>query len=403
MKPARSSSTIAAVSLLAAGLLLASCPPANAASVAELLTIVEQKRSYDNRLATTQAMLEALSREAGQPGVDDTIRKARARLAEAAGIARDEHYEAARALVEDTNNELKTTLVRIKSRPANAGTEPTRAQGDAGSAEIRERELARREVDTTRALIDALRREPAASGDIEALEREVTAASVLLDAGKPTDALHLIDRTYARAKAVLGRVKKSTGGLTGSASLEADKEARATATDSPELRSRFTRRNESVRSLQSALQRIAEGKEQYRPLIAESEKLLGEAQQHEKSGQYPDGIATLDRAYLLLKLGIGEIRSGTEQTASKHFATPADEYRYEQARNDDYAHLIDKLIGGTPKQRNDWVATAKRSRSLRDQGEAAARTGDWKNALKRIGDSTVELKKVLRSAGFPII
>jgi hypothetical protein len=305
-------------------------------------------------------------------------------------------------LVDETHEQLKTSLVSTRAQPgvSAASSAPNAPAEDAQLA--RDRQLAEREIATTRALVDALRRETAAADRVDGINNEIAGAQALLDAGQPHEALLRIDTAYGRAKALLGSLKKSDGKLSGSASLDAERAAQANVTDSPELRGRFARRDEAVRALQGALTRIADGQDRHRALLADSERSLGEAQKQAKDGQYPEGIATLDRSYLLLKVGIGELRGGSEVKVSKNFATYSDEFVYEESRNDDYAHLIDGMIARSAP-RASWTAGAARAHQMRRDADTAAHAGEWNKALKLIGNSTREYKKILRDAGFPII
>jgi len=85
----------------------------------------------------------------------------------------------------------------------------------------------------------------------------------------------------------------------------------------------------------------------------------------------------------------------------KKFASKADEYKYEQARNDDYQNLIAGVLGD--KHDSAWDDMAKKAREQRNEADGMAKSGEHENALKRIGESTSELKNILRRSGFPIM
>lgn len=386
--------------ILICGLGLSLAPQAQGADPA---TLAKQKRDYESRLEAVRSVQSVLARDASRPGIGEALRKAETNIREAAEIAAVEEYEIASSILDDGNILLNTALVRLKNAPGEAASAALGMSGMADQPEVDrlEREHVLRDFDYTRSLIDALRRERGVKPeDIAPIERDLMAATQLLKNGKTRQADQLIDTTYANAKAILGRFQKPSQSKTGSAALEAETVSRSQARDTAELREQFAQRERSVLSLHSAFDALVTDQPKHRPVLIESEKMLGEARQQAKQSHYPNGIATLDRAYLLLKIGIGELQGGTEVTASKDFATPADEYRYEQGRNDDYAQLIGGLIQRTP--RADWRDSADWSKGKRSSADAAARAGDWPNALKEIEASTSEFKKILRSAGFPI-
>jgi UTP:GlnB (protein PII) uridylyltransferase len=201
----------------------------------------------------------------------------------------------------------------------------------------------------------------------------------------------LIDSTYAQAKDMLVKREKSPQVLSGSTALEAATRSSNSAVDTTDLRNQFARRDESVLSLRSACEQLVKEQPQHRELLVDSGTLLAEAKHQAKQGQYPTAIATLDRTYLLLKIGISAIRGGQQVTAAKNFSAPVDEYRYEQRRNDDYGQPIGGLIERTPCA--DWTAIAEVTKAKRSSANVSAKTGNWPAALQEIDESTIEHKK----------
>lgn len=370
----------------------------------DALTLAKQKSEYERRLVEVQSIRTALSREPGSAGAGETLRQVDSTLQQAAEKARGEEYESAGALLNQSYSLLKTALVRAKSVPGPA--KPTAAENVDGierrNEERRSREHVWRDIEYTRSLLDALKRQSGVGPqDIASIERDIASTEQLLQAGKTAEADRLIDSIYARAKVILSGLQPRQPGQTGSAALEATTRAAATAQDTSELRARFSQREASAMALYAAFEAMVRENPERRPVLIEAEKDVAEARQLVSKGQYRNAIAALDRAYLLLKLGIAEVRGGQQVTASKTFASAADEYRYEQERNDDYAQLIDGLIDRTP--RATWSESRQISLGKRRSADQAAQSGDWLRALEQIGESTGELKKILRSAGFPII
>lgn len=167
------------------------------------------------------------------------------------------------------------------------------------------------------------------------------------------------------------------------------------------LRNDFNNRRDSVKALLATGQRVAGEKGTARPEFAKAEGLLKEAEALAAANKIAEGRVQLDAAYLLIKDAVRGMRGGEELLADKNFATKADEYKYEQARNDDYQGLIAGLI----KDQTDpsWAEAAQKARRLRDEADGIGKSGDFDAALQKIGESTNQLKSILRRAGFPII
>ena len=163
----------------------------------------------------------------------------------------------------------------------------------------------------------------------------------------------------------------------------------------------FNNRRETVKTLLSTGQRVAGEKGASKPEFVKAEGMLKEAEALAAAGKYADGRTRLDQAYALIKEAVQGMRAGEVLTADKNFATKADEYKYEQDVNNDYQGLIAGVIKGQTDP--SWGETAKKAKSLREEADALNKSGDVEAALRRIIDSTNQLKSILRRAGFPII
>lgn len=167
------------------------------------------------------------------------------------------------------------------------------------------------------------------------------------------------------------------------------------------LKNDFNNRRDSVKTLLTTGQRVAGEKRTAKPEFLKAEGLLKEAEALAAANKYADGKVKLDAAYLLIKDAVRDMRGGEELTADKNFATKADEYKYEQARNDDYQGLIAGVIKGQTDP--TWEEAAKKARVTREEADGVAKGGDHETALRKINESTNQLKSILRRAGFPII
>lgn len=284
-------------------------------------------------------------------------------------------------------------LALVLSAPAASAVDPMTL--------IRQEREYKTRLSEIQSIRSAISREPGSSSDsLREIDATLQRAAEHAGADEYETASSLLNQGYESLKNAFVRLKNTPDQIKATASETASLTT-ATATDNREIRARFSQRESSVMALHSAYQAMLIEKPEHRQRLVAANRTIAEAHQLAKDGQYPSAITTLDHAYLALKLGITEIRGGQEIKASKNFATAADEYRYERERNDDYAQLIGGLIDRSPQA--TWSENRQLSLRKRQTADQAARNGDWAQALERIGESTVELKKILRSAGFPIM
>jgi hypothetical protein len=155
----------------------------------------------------------------------------------------------------------------------------------------------------------------------------------------------------------------------------------------------------SVRALRDALQRLGGTG----GVLGRVDQALSQAERLASTGDYEQALATLEGAYRAVQTGNVERRDGTEQVASKQFASPEEELRYELARNDDYHSLGSALAAGQGAEMKALMEPGlRRGRELRGSAETSAAAGAFDAALRAVEASTLEYKKGLRAAGLPI-
>lgn len=395
-------------SLLALSLLGAGGFHAAPSFAADRATSQKQEQDYNSRLSSTAALADALKRESARAGVDNegVLRDVDAHRKSAAKHVAAGDYAAARAVLDEGYRTLTAALARLENARNAGGMTGMSGGTDAKAASARKRDLVSRDIQSTKALIDALKRQSVEksadrAAEIDSIGKLAEAASAALAAGNVGEADALIHDAYPRAKAAIAGLQKPSPLKTGSSALDAARAAAAAETDSPRLRATHARRSESVSALLATGERIAKERNLRPAEIAEAQTLLAQAKGRAVDGRYPDAIAALDHAYVLLKKAVADLRGGQELTADKHFASLDEEYRYEQARNDDYQQLIASLLQS--RQNEAWSAAAEKARVLRDAADRSAKSQAWEVALRLINDSTHELKGVLKLAGFPIM
>ncbi|MBK7001551.1 MAG: hypothetical protein IPH35_16700 [Rhodoferax sp.] len=261
-------------------------------------------------------------------------------------------------------------------------------------------------LDTAKVLLAALKRQNARThagkeDEIAGIEADLQRVDALVAAARHAEAAQLIDVTYLRTKTTIARMQPSSTLKSGSAALSQAQQGKPDDNQSSRPQDAYLRLEKTLMALRTAAERVAQergvqpaGLEQARDLHAQAHDLA-------KTDQYREATARLAQAYRLVKAAVDTMLGGQEVFAGKTFATPSAEFAYEQQRNTDYQKLIDRLMQGV--QDDAWLAMVGASRLARASAELAASAGQWSNALNRMEESTLELKKILRSAGFPIM
>ncbi len=170
------------------------------------------------------------------------------------------------------------------------------------------------------------------------------------------------------------------------------------------MRRDFSARMQSVDALMQAYERISVEKNNpaRAELEQEVERKLASANSLFDAGALDRAREELDRAYLMAKTSIEELRGGDTLVRSLNFASKEEEYRYELDRNDTHEMLVtvllnDKLQQNTPNQMTEQFIN--KAKSLRDQAEQEASKGEFENAIKTLENSTSNLVRAIRSAG----
>lgn len=262
---------------------------------------------------------------------------------------------------------------------------------------------------------------PAAQLDRAMVEKRLEAVDTLLekssaarqvDASGNTKALELRDK--ARALHRSAREAFAAGDLAGAnrqaqgattVMFEAVHLARPEQITAEKAQTDYRARLESVKALLAAQKRISAEKANVNgaaQTTREIERLTAEAERLVAAGKVAEGRAVLDRAYLIAKAAIGDLRGGDTLVRSLKFNSKEEEFHYELDRNDTHRMLIKLLLdekrgsGDLDKMVSGFV---DRAAQLRRQAEMAAARGDYDAAVKSLEDSTAELVRAIRNAG----
>lgn len=212
---------------------------------------------------------------------------------------------------------------------------------------------------------------------------------------------------HRNAKAALdkGDLTKASALLTETRSVffEAVRLAAPEEVHAKKLENDYKSRQESVKALLSAYQRVANEKgsaaKGVKETIAQIERSLTIAEDMAKGGRFKDGRTELDQAYLVAKAGISSLRSGDTLVRSLNFASKEEEYHYEVDRNNTHQMLIKVLV--EDKKAGDQMIQnfIAKANDLRGKADAAATKKDYEGAIKLLEESTQELVRAIRNAG----
>ncbi|TAN73054.1 MAG: hypothetical protein EPN14_10115 [Gallionella sp.] len=382
--------------------------PADAAS------IQKKKQDYERLAASVKALSGALDRESQKAGIDNTevLGNVASHLKKAAQLAAAGAYDKARTVLDEGYHTLTVAIVTLenaKNRGMATGRPSPVVTLDPKVSAAEQRKFVAREIDTNKALVDALKhqnddKKGGKDGDIASIEAAAAEAAAALDAGDIARAGTLIHDANSRVKADIASLQKPPTMQSGSAANEALQRQEGGAKSAEIARSGYVKRKESVVALLEAGKRIegAEGqKGSSHPELSIAEDILKEAEALAAVERFAEAKIQIDLSYLLAKDAVRSLRGGKKLRADKNFATKADEYKYEQARNDDYQELMSKLI--SDKTDPTWTQIFEKARNLRRDADGASKSGNFESALRKIDESTAALKTLLRRAGFPII
>ncbi len=123
------------------------------------------------------------------------------------------------------------------------------------------------------------------------------------------------------------------------------------------------------------------------------EAALANAGQQSAAGMFVEGRVAVDKALLLT-------RAASDSEAK--YASPEDEYRHALERNDTHQMLIRLLLGEKRSEAevdSSVKGNMEKASALRGQADAAAERKNYVDAIKMLGESTVELVQAIRKVG----
>lgn len=171
------------------------------------------------------------------------------------------------------------------------------------------------------------------------------------------------------------------------------------------LRSDYNNRRDSVKALLQAQRRISDEKGNVsgaEDVSRNIDAMLSEADQLASAGKFEQARVTVDKAYLVAKAAVGQMRSGDTLVRSLTFANKEEEYKYELDRNDSLAMLYKVLIEQAGRSNSVVEGFVKNGIGLREQAEKKAAQGDHAAGIQLLEESTSQLVRAIRGAGIYI-
>lgn len=171
------------------------------------------------------------------------------------------------------------------------------------------------------------------------------------------------------------------------------------------LRSDYNNRRDSVKALLQAQKRISGEKGNVtgaEDVSRNIDAMLSEADQLAAAGKFEQARVAVDKAYLVAKAAVGQMRSGDTLVRSLTFANKEEEYKYELDRNDSLTMLYKVLIEQAGRSTSVVEGFVKMGLDLRDQAEKKAAQGDHASGIKLLEESTSQLVRAIRGAGIYI-
>ena len=170
---------------------------------------------------------------------------------------------------------------------------------------------------------------------------------------------------------------------------------------------RFKEMTEQVATYRVAMADLAKdsklGKEA-QSVLQRMDAMADEANKLSQAGRLGDANKKMAEAYKLAVEELSKLRAGQEVVMSLKFASPVEEYAYEQKRFKSNEILVGMMIGegraeGDKRKLVDGFLEA--AAKLKDEAETHARANNHKEAVATMEKAYAQLNRALQSMGVP--
>lgn len=135
------------------------------------------------------------------------------------------------------------------------------------------------------------------------------------------------------------------------------------------------------------------------------DSLLASAEQSKSSGNYKSAMSDLNTAKNLVVDALIKIRNNETVVYAVEFQTPADEFRYEQERFNEYIELSDVILQKDEISEGKvklFQMQKKAGLQISEEAEAFANQGDFESAISRMEDAVKKMVQGLRLLGIQL-
>lgn len=139
--------------------------------------------------------------------------------------------------------------------------------------------------------------------------------------------------------------------------------------------------------------------------VVRLDQMAATAQELMRAERHREANKILGEAYRHVVTALSQIRAGQTVILELKFASPADEFAYEQKRNRGHEMLVNMILEEDRFQdtmRDTVMRYLDESRKLRARAEEKAAGGDYKSAIKTMELATGQLARALRAVGVPV-
>jgi len=134
-------------------------------------------------------------------------------------------------------------------------------------------------------------------------------------------------------------------------------------------------------------------------------ELLSRAGQAQSLGDYASARSVLQQARQMIVAALIKIRNNETVVYTVEFQTPADEFRYERERYQEYTALGQRLLDGGDLESSRVLMFERLKQNgdrLNQEALALAAEGDYETAISRMETAVNKLVQGLRLLGIPL-
>lgn len=208
----------------------------------------------------------------------------------------------------DDNSEAMAKILKQRSLAATPTPDST------GASTTGTRESVDREIRSGSALLDVLKRQNTEKSagkdvDISVIEGTISDASSALNAGNIALAKELIHEANAMTRRIISEMQLDAGAKPDGAAVTLAPQRSSPASPEANLQKDYAKRKNTVAALLDSAKRIDAEHGTSHPAFAKTEAMFNEADKLAAAGNFTEGKARLDSAYLMLKEAMRDMLS----------------------------------------------------------------------------------------------